>query len=124
MRESWTARPPMKIIAFLLCAATLLVAAPAAHAVALVGIGEQSPEMFSDARFEALDLHHARYVTPWDALHSPWETTQLDIYMTEARASGIRVLLSFGRSNEHPRTLPSPKRLAREFRAFRARYPW
>jgi hypothetical protein len=110
--------------ALLLTTVTLLAVAPSAPAATLIGIGEQSPEMFSDSLYEALDLHHARYVTPWDALHSPWETTQLDSYMVAARATHTRVLLSFGRSNQHTRKLPSVRRMTKEFRAFRARYPW
>jgi hypothetical protein len=115
----------MKIpTALLVMAATLVVGVSSAHAALLVGIGEQSPKMFSDAGYAALDVHHARYVAPWDALHDRWETTKLDSYLLEARAKGTRVLLSFGRSSAHPRTLPSAKRLAREFLRFRARYPW
>src|SRR5690349_9662113 len=110
--------------ALLVMAATLLVGAAPAHAAPLIGIGEQSHEMFSDAEYAALDVHHARYVAPWDALYDPWETTKLDSYLLEAKAQGTRVLLSFGRSNKHTRTLPSAKRLAREFKRFRARYPW
>ena len=110
--------------ALLAMAATLLVVASPAHAGALVGIGEQSPGMFSSANYAALDVHHARYVASWDALHRAGETAQLDSYLLAARADRTRVLLSFGRSPHQPRTLPSAKRLAREFRRFRARYPW
>jgi hypothetical protein len=110
--------------ALLVTAATLLVAAAPARAGILVGIGEQSPAMFAERSYAALDVHHARYVAPWDALHDPWETTKLDRYLLDARADGTRVLLSFGRSNRHTRELPSAKKLAHEFRRFRARYPW
>ena len=110
--------------ALLIAAAIFFVVAPPARAAVLVGIGEQSPEMFSDTRYQALDVHHARFVAPWDTLHNRWETTQLDSYLLDARAAGTNVLLSFGRSNQHTRELPSPATLAREFRRFRARYPW
>jgi hypothetical protein len=110
--------------ALLITAATFLVASTPARAGILVGIGEQSPAMFSETSYEALDVHHARYVAPWDALHDPWETTKLVHYLFAARADDTRVLLSFGRSNRHPRKLPSAKKLAREFRHFRARFPW
>jgi hypothetical protein len=110
--------------ALLVLAATLLVGVSPARAAPLVGIGEQSPAMFADPSFAALDVHRARYVAPWDALYDPWETTKLDSYLLEAKARGTNVLLSFGRSNRHTRTLPSAKRLAREFKRFRARYPW
>jgi hypothetical protein len=115
----------MRILpALLLAVATLLAAAANAHAAPLVGIGEQSVSMFGDPAFKALDVPRARYVVSWDALHSPWQRTQADSYLLTARANGTHVLLSFGRSSDHPRELPSAKRLAREFRAFRARYPW
>src|SRR5829696_7383476 len=104
--------------------ATLLVAAPTAHGAPRVGIGEQSAAMFADPAFRALEVPYARYVVSWDALRAPWQRTQADMYLLAARANGTRVLLSFGRSSEHPRLLPSAKALAREFRAFRARYPW
>ncbi|WP_028063791.1 hypothetical protein [Solirubrobacter soli] len=110
--------------ALLVTAAMLLVGVAKAHAAPLVGIGEQSPEMFSDADYAALDVHHARYVAPWDALHDPWETTKLDSYLLDAKTQGTHVLLSFGRSNRHTRTLPSARTLAHEFKRFRARYPW
>jgi hypothetical protein len=115
----------MKIhTALLVTAATLVVAVSPAHAGLLVGIGEQSPTMFSDAGYAALDVHHARYVAAWDALDDRSERTKLDDYLLGAKASGTRVLLSFGRSNRHTRELPSARTLAREFRRFRARYPW
>src|SRR6478609_6381672 len=99
--------------ALLVTAAMLLVGVAKAHAAPLVGIGEQSPEMFSDADYAALDVHH-----------DPWETTKLDSYLLDAKAQGTHVLLSFGRSNRHTRTLPSARTLAHEFKRFRARYPW
>jgi hypothetical protein len=111
-------------IALLFTLAGLLGGAANAHAAPLVGIGEQSLEMLTDPAFKALDVPRARYVVPWDALHSPWQRTQADSYLLTARANGTHVLLSFGRSSEHPRELPSARRLAREFRLFRARYPW
>jgi hypothetical protein len=114
----------MRSFTALLTAATLLVAAPAAHADPLVGIGEQSPAMFAAPAFQALGVPRARYVVSWDALHSKGQRGQTDAYLLAARASGTRVLLSFGRSSDHPRQLPSARRLAREFEGFRARYPW
>ena len=111
--------------ALLAMAATLLVAAAPARAGMLVGIGEQSPAMFSEASYAALDVHHARYVAPWDALRrrvgdGPSSTATC----SRRRADGTHVLLSFGRSNRHTRELPTARTLAREFRRFRARYPW
>jgi hypothetical protein len=113
----------------LVCAA--LAAAPAAPAraaaaVPLVGIGEQNPAIFTDAKWEALGLKDVRVVAAYDALHSPWQRADLDAYMNAAHAAGARVLLGFGHSRmfgkEHH--LPTVATFTDEFLAFRARYPW
>src|SRR5262249_2092600 len=107
--------------------AALLLAAPArAAAPPLVGIGEQSPEMFSDAKWQALGLKDLRVIASYDALHSSWQRAALDAYMAGARAAGARVLLGFGHSRiaGHEHFLPTVATFKREFLRFRARYPW
>ena len=101
------------------------VPAPASAAPRVIGFGEQNPEMFTDARWQALGTPHVRVIIGWDALHSGWQRRELDAYMTAANAAGAQVLLSFGRSR-HParkRVLPSVARFRAEFRAIRRRYP-
>jgi hypothetical protein len=108
-------------------AAALAVAAPARGATPpLVGIGEQNPSMFFDANWRALGVKDVRVIAAYDALHSPWQRADLDAYMTAAHAAGARVLLGFGHSRlaGKERRLPSVETYAREFLAFRARYPW
>ena len=98
----------------------------AASAAPSIGIGEQKPGMFEDARWQRLGLRQARYVTPWDTLHDPRQLERLDAWMAGARATRTRVLLGFERSLRSPRlrrTLPTDRRFAREFRRLRARYP-
>jgi hypothetical protein len=109
----------------LIAVATLVLAAPA-KAAPLVGIGEQNPSMFSDARWRALGLKDVRVIAGYDALHSGWQRTDLDAYMAAAHAAGARVLLGFGHSRIEGREdhLPSVATFTREFLAFRARYPW
>jgi len=104
----------------------LLVFAPAGGAAPRIGIGEQHPEMFTDAAFAPLGVKDARFVASYDALGNEAERTELDVYLGAARAAHVRVLLGFGHSR-NPRlahTAPSVKRFEREFVKFRARYPW
>jgi hypothetical protein len=91
-----------------------------------LGIGEQKPAMFDDARWQRLGLSEARYVAPWDALRDPRQREKLDTWMAAARAAGVRVLLGFERSlrsRRWSRRLPSDRQFTREFRRMRARYP-
>ncbi len=115
----------LRAAALLIAVATLVLAAPA-KAVPLVGIGEQNPSMFSDARWRALGLKDVRVIAAYDALHSDWQRAELDNYMAAAHAAGARVLLGFGHSRIEGKEdhLPSVATFTREFRAFRARYPW
>src|SRR5439155_26796099 len=117
--------------AALLCALALVaLAAPAgARAAApppVIGIAEQTPDLFYDPHWQALGIKDVRVVVGWDALRSKWQREDLDSYMDAARAAGARVLLSFGhsRGDGRHRTLPSVARFAGEFMRFRSRYPW
>jgi hypothetical protein len=111
------------LIVALAAAITLIPAAPAG--AALIGIADQKPAMFSDPLFTGLQIRKARVVVPWDVLSVRWQTHELDAWMTAAQTAGVRPLVSFGRSRRKglERRLPSVRRLAREFRRLRARYP-
>ena len=91
-----------------------------------VGIGEQNPNIFYDARWKALDKPDVRYVMSWDALRYKAERASVDWYLTWARDHGARVLLSFGHSRRKGREmrLPSPRQFKQQFKAVRKRYPW
>lgn len=110
----------MRILLGLLGA--LVLAAPA-HALT-IGIADQKPDMFTDPRFEAADIHYARRAVAWDALTSPSQTAGVDAWMDAARAAHVNPLISFTHSSSDRRELPTPERLLYEFRRFRARYPW
>ena len=117
----------MKLARLIACAALVAVAAAVpAQAAPIIGIGEQSPKVFTDPLFTGLRLHHVRAVVSWDGLHRRWERNQLDTYMAAARAAHVKVLLGFARARSRARKwmLPSVKRFAHEFGLFRARYPW
>jgi hypothetical protein len=111
----------------LLLFALVLAFPQAASAAPLIGIGEQKPGMFDDARWQRLGLDEARYITPWDVLHDKRQLERLDEWMRAARATGTRVLLGYDRSLRSAKlrkSLPNARRFAREFRRLRARYPF
>ena len=93
----------------------------------VIGVGEQKPGMFASKPWQRLGLRHARYTAPWDALQDPAQLALLDTWMSEARQAGVHVLLGFAhslRSQRLARTLPSRRQYERQFKRFRARYPW
>jgi hypothetical protein len=114
------------IRAALLTLALLFALAAPASAKLSVGIGEQNPAFFQDARWQALDAPHVRYVMSWDALkRKDWELGELDNYMALARQTKAKVMITFSHSRRGGRELKAPSRLdfIREFRALRRRYP-
>lgn len=113
----------------------LCVAAPASAAQGIVaprvtdvivGVGDQKVAMFTDARFRALGISHARLLVPWDALTSSWQRPAIAEWMKAARKSGVEPLITFGRSRleGQRRSLPTQSRFRYEFRQFRKLYPW
>ena len=113
---------PLIVLALLLCA----LLAPAARADVDVGIADQKLAMFTDSRFRAMDIQHARLQVAWDALTSDWQTAEIDAWMAAAREANVSPLVTFGHSRlpGRRRALPTPSRFKYEFRRFRARYPW
>ncbi len=112
-----------RLATLVLALLALSAAAPAAHALT-IGIADQKPDMFTDPRFLASGFQYARRAVPWDALTSPTQTAELDVWLAAAREAHVNPLLSFTHSSSDRRLLPSPERLLYEFRRFRARYPW
>ena len=109
----------------LITVALLLALAAPAGARLQIGIGEQNSNFFHDPRWKALKAPNARLVVSWNFLRSDWQTAEVDHWMQAAKDSGAKPLVTFG----HARTgrklyLPTRDEMAREFRAFRRRYPW
>jgi hypothetical protein len=119
----------MLVIAPLVAAIALSTGASAAVVTSArsgvqVGIADQKPDMFRDARFGQLGIQRARLTIGWDALTSPWQIKELDAWLSTAHAAGVDPLISFGHSRTNRRSLPTPERLRYEFRRLRERYPW
>jgi len=116
-------RPGLLLLAAL--AAALALAGPAS-AAPVIGVGEQSMAVFDSQPWAQLGVRDVRYIAAWDALESRWQREEMDAYMAAAETAGARVLLGFGHSRieSRRRVLPSPRQFRREFRRFRARYPF
>jgi hypothetical protein len=121
---------PVLLLATLLA---LVVAAPAGAAkkpppIPIVGIGEQSPDIFYNKYFKRLKVKHVRVITAWNTLRIKWQRQELDRYMSAAHAAGARVLLGFGHARSPRRKVrryvPKVKEFLREFKKYKKRYPW
>lgn len=104
----------------------VLSALPASAGALVVGIGDQQPYMFQDARFQALGIHYSRLGVGWNVLQSRPEASALARWLASARAAGVHPLISFEHSwmRGRHRQLPSPAQFAAQFRKLHARYPW
>jgi hypothetical protein len=100
----------------------------ASASVSAIGIGEQSPQIFSNPYFTALGVKRVRYITAWNSLRYRWSRDMLDEYLFAARAAGVEVLLGFGHARSAKRNVrrrvPSVKAFTRAFLEYRQRYPW
>jgi PKD repeat protein len=92
-----------------------------------IGISDNQPATFADPNFQVLKLRYARLVSPWNAIFT--EPARLDAWLQNARAHGIRPLVSF----EHSRGQacpgkrckgPSVAQYKRAWKAFHKKYPW
>jgi hypothetical protein len=118
--------------AIAISAALVLLAVPAAAGAqqpphVTVGISEQNPDLFEDARFHATGIRDARLLVPWDVVKmGGWPLHAADVWLDRARRDGVEPLVSFGHSmsEERQRKLPTVRQYAAQVRAFRARYPW
>ncbi|MCW3066678.1 MAG: hypothetical protein JWN32_3850 [Solirubrobacterales bacterium] len=72
--------------------AVLVLAAPAGAAIR-IGVGDESPAMFTQPAFTALGAHMARYFVPWDAKRRPASLAAADAYVDAARDAGVQVLM-------------------------------
>jgi hypothetical protein len=112
----------------LLAAVLVLGLAPASasHATVVVGMGDQKPSSFADARLRALGLRYARLIVPWDAATS--EPGAVDAWLAAVAAAGMAPHVAF----EHLRTdacpgrpcvVPTQAQYGAAVRRFVARFP-
>ena len=91
-----------------------------------LGMADQKRDMFTDPRFLALGLKHARRSVGWDMFEYDWQMQDVDDWLKDARAAGIRPVITFARSRVASKIHLTPTRaqMRDSFRRFRARYPW
>ena len=81
-------------------AAALLVAAPAAaRSPIVVGLADQSPEMFAAPEFRALNIKRTRYFVPADVMQDATERAKAKAFVEAARAAGVSTLLHISTSD-------------------------
>ncbi|HYF24797.1 MAG TPA: hypothetical protein VD931_03575 [Baekduia sp.] len=99
--------------------------ADAATTRVAVGIGDQSPAMFSDPNYQALGIKKVRYVVRWDAMKNADLRQRAEAFVAAARRSNDRVFFHVSTNDFTPKkaTLPSLRtfrrdvgRLVRHFR--------
>jgi hypothetical protein len=114
-------RPVVALASLLL----VCLLAPAASAKVLVGVGDQQPKSYSDAKLRALKLYSARYVISWDWYKEPWMIHEADQWMAAVRAAKLRPMLVFNRNwrRSGQYQVPSMKEYLKSFELLRARYP-
>jgi hypothetical protein len=106
-------------------AAALLGAAAPARAV-VVGLADQTPGAYADARVHALGLRYARLVVPWDAATS--EPQAVQAWLAAGAAAGMTPHVAFehlasDRCPSRPCTTPTAAEYGAAVRRFVARFP-
>ena len=91
-----------------------------------LGMADQKRDMFTDPRFLALGIKHARRSIGWDMFEYDWQMQDVDDWLKDARLAGIRPVITFARSRVASKIHLTPTRgqMLESFRRFRARYPW
>jgi len=124
-------RLPRPLLVALAAALLALPLLPAASGAYVLGVGDQSPALFSDPFFLQLAPVRTRYITPYDSVFKDRAT--LDAWMSAAHDAGMEVVVAFN----PPATMACPN-LGRArgcrpvgsasfraaFTAFHRRYPW
>ncbi len=96
------------LTALLLAAATLVAAAAPANAATMIGMGDQNPKLFEDARFTSLKkVKVVRYIAPWDVENVPWAKAQAEAWIAAAKAKGYLVHVSFNYGAAKPLVNPT-----------------
>jgi hypothetical protein len=112
-------------LAALGAAAPTLAAAQAPPPHVSVGIGDNSADLFTDSRFRATGIRHARLIVPYDVVRAGgWPLASADAWLGRARELGVEPLVTFAHSDRRPKYLPKVRQYAARVREFRTRYPW
>jgi hypothetical protein len=88
-----TCKLSLRVLALALAATVLLPAAASARSSVRVGIGDQSPGMFSSPHFQQLGVKRTRYFVPADVMRDGVEREKARAFVIAARNAGVSTLL-------------------------------
>jgi hypothetical protein len=82
---------------------------PVAHAAStyLTGLGDESPEMFSNSDAQQLKTKIARYIAPYDAVAHSYSLDKAKAWIKYAEGQHMQLLVAFYHSEYSPLRLPS-----------------
>lgn len=82
---------------------------PRAHAAStyFTGVGDESPEMFTDPHWIQLRTKIARYIVPYDAAVRPYSLDKAKLWIKQAEAKHQQILVAFYHSEYTPTKMPS-----------------
>lgn len=95
----------LRVTLSVVCAVVFGAALPAGAGAVVIGIGDQSPAMFSDPRFATLGITTARDVIPWDVVTRRADRGYLAgfrVWLRAAQRAGVTPLISFGADYTNP----------------------
>lgn len=121
-------RRMLRVILSIVCLAGGGAAVPATAGAVVIGIGDQSPAMFSDPRFAALGITTARDVIPWDIITRRADRGDLAAFrgwLRGAQAMGVTPLISFGADYTNPAAnyVPTVSQYQNAVKAFLKDFP-
>ncbi len=117
------------VLTLALLAAALVV--PATGSAYVVGIGDQSPDLFTNPYYTALHPKRTRLITPYNSITK--DPKDLSAWLTAARAAHEEVVVAFGLpsnmvcpnlNGKKGCTPVSTASYASAFKAFHKKYPW
>ena len=88
-----TRKSLLAVLALVAVIAAIPASASAAKIPVAVGIGDQSPSIFSQPNFTKLKIKKVRYFIRWNAKDNAGELAAADAYINAAKAAKVRVLL-------------------------------
>jgi hypothetical protein len=106
--------------------AAIFVASPSPALALTVGLGDQKPAVFADARLRALGLRNARLIVPWDAASSEPGVVQAWLDATAAAGMTPHVAFEHLRSDRCPSgpcVVPTRAQYRTAVRTFIQRFP-
>ena len=89
----------------------------------LTGLGDESPEMFSNPNAQQLKTKIARYIAPYDAVAHSYSLDKAKAWIKYAEGQHMQILVAFYHSEYSPTRLPSVAQYKHYVEKFIRRFP-